>query len=161
VTLLATRVRVCWSQEEQARQGLGAVPAFLPLPAHQSAQAAGLDLLAAVSGIIRPAPRRQLVPTGLCIELPAGAVGLVVVRSGLSVQYGLRLVNGVGVVDSDFRGEVRLHLTADEDMPFQRGDRLAQIVVANYRPVAVELSLELGRTDRGLNGWGSTGGHRP
>lgn len=161
MSTLPMLVRAKWSAEEELRRGAGAIPEFLPLPTHRTAQAAGIDLAAAVDGKLRPAPRRALVPTGLCIELPPGTVGLVAVRSGLSVSYGLRLVNGIGIVDANFRGELLLHLTSDEPMPFRRGDRLAQIVVANYRPVALQLVMELSKTDRGVGGWGSTGGHTP
>jgi len=160
VTVLPLTIKAMWSAEERGRQGEFADigPQFLPLPAHKTAEAAGIDLHAAVDGQVLPR-RRLMVPTGLCIELPPGTVGLVAVRSGLSVKYGLRLVNGVGIVDSDFRGELVLCLTTDELLGFRRGDRLCQLVVANYRPLALKLVDELSRTDRGVGGWGSTGGH--
>ncbi len=134
----------------------------LPLPAYQTAHAAGLDLLAAVpeDAPITMAPgARALVPTGLAIALPPGFEAQVRPRSGLAVKFGVTVLNAPGTIDADYRGEVAVPLINHGDAPFviRRGERVAQMVIA---PVAmatlVEVS-ELDATARGEGGFGSTG----
>ncbi|MFU0505146.1 dUTP diphosphatase [Pseudaminobacter sp. NGMCC 1.201702] len=134
----------------------------LDLPAYETAGAAGMDLRAAVPDdrplLILP-ERRALVPTGIILEIPEGHEGQVRPRSGLALKHGITCLNTPGTIDSDYRGEVKVLLInlGDEDFTVTRGMRVAQIVFA---PVAqlrvVERSLAQA-TERGANGFGSTG----
>ena len=137
--------------------------ADLPLPAYESAQAAGMDLRAAVPEdeplVLRPGSRFP-VPTGLAFALPAGFEGQVRPRSGLAFKSGVTCLNTPGTVDADYRGEVKVILInhGEEDFTIRRGDRIAQLVIApvvQAQWVEVE-SLE--ETARGAGGFGSTGG---
>ncbi len=134
--------------------------AGLPLPAAQSAAAAGMDLRAAVDAptVLQPGAR-ALVPTGFALALPAGHEGQVRPRSGLATEHGVTVLNAPGTIDADYRGEVKVLLINLGDRPFTitRGMRIAQLVVA---PVAAAESVEvteLTATARGINGFGSTG----
>jgi dUTP pyrophosphatase len=134
--------------------------AGLPLPARQSAGAAGLDLLAAVEAplVLRPGGR-ALVPTGLILELPAGFEAQVRPRSGLALRHGITVLNSPGTIDSDYRGEVQVILVNLGDRPFTvaRGERIAQLVVARCeRATLVEVAAP-SPTRRGRSGFGSTG----
>jgi len=134
----------------------------LPLPAYESAGAAGMDLRAAVPDdrplLILPG-KRALVPTGLILEIPEGMEGQVRPRSGLAFKHGLTVLNTPGTVDSDYRGEVKVLLVnlGDEDFSVTRGMRIAQIVFAAVTQVAVEERSLAGGTARGSGGFGSTG----
>ncbi|TRC89546.1 dUTP diphosphatase [Mesorhizobium sp. WSM4310] len=134
----------------------------LPLPAYESAGAAGMDLRAAVPDdrplLILPG-KRALVPTGLILEIPDGMEGQVRPRSGLAFKHGLTVLNSPGTVDSDYRGEVKVLLInlGDEDFAVTRGMRIAQIVFAAVTQVAVEERSLAGGTARGSGGFGSTG----
>lgn len=134
----------------------------LPLPAYQSATAAGLDLLAAVPAdapvVIAPG-RRALVPTGLAIALPPGTEGQVRPRSGLAARHGVTVLNTPGTIDADYRGEVQVVLANFGDAPFEvaRGTRIAQLVIAPVLHVSVRESETLDETTRGTGGFGSTG----
>jgi dUTP pyrophosphatase len=137
--------------------------ADLPLPAYESAQAAGMDLRAAVPEdeplVLRPGSRFP-VPTGLAIALPPGFEGQVRPRSGLAFKSGVTCLNTPGTVDADYRGEVKVILInhGEEDFTIRRGDRIAQLVVA---PVVQAQWVEvesLDETARGAGGFGSTGG---
>jgi dUTP pyrophosphatase len=136
--------------------------AGLPLPAYQSAGAAGLDLVAAVPDdapvTIAPGGRAQ-IPTGIAIALPAGAEGQVRPRSGLAAQHGVTVLNAPGTVDADYRGEIMVVLANFGDQPFAvvRGQRIAQLVVAPVLRARLALQHRLGRTARGTKGFGSTG----
>lgn len=135
----------------------------LPLPAYQSAGAAGLDLIAAVAEdaplTVAPGARVQ-VPTGLQIALPAGTEGQVRPRSGLAAKHGLTVLNAPGTIDADYRGEVGVLLVnlGTEPVTIARGDRIAQLVVAPVLQVAIEEADALPDTARGSGGFGSTGG---
>ena len=134
--------------------------ADLPLPEYQSAQAAGLDLLAAISAdlIILPG-QRALVQTGIAIALPAGSEAQVRPRSGLAARNGVTVLNTPGTIDADYRGEVGVILVNLGPEPFRisRGMRIAQLVVARHaRAVWREVST-LDQTARGAGGFGSTG----
>jgi dUTP pyrophosphatase len=137
--------------------------ADLPLPAYATADAAGLDLLAAVDGdmVLRPGGR-ALVPTGLVIALPPGYEAQVRPRSGLALKHGITLPNSPGTVDADYRGEVKVILAnlGDEDFVISRGMRIAQMVVAPVTRLAwdeVASFDDLPSSERGEGGFGSTG----
>ena len=129
-------------------------------PDYASPGAAGADLRAAVAEPLVVAPgARRVVPTGLVLEIPAGYEGQVRARSGLALKKGLALANGVGTIDSDYRGEVGVLVVnlGNEPVTLLRGDRIAQLVIAPVaRAVFEEVSL-LGETARGGGGFGSTG----
>jgi dUTP diphosphatase len=132
----------------------------LPLPAYQSAGAAGLDLLAAVEAplILRPR-KRALVPTGLILEVPAGLEAQVRPRSGLALRHGITVLNSPGTIDRDYRGEIQVLLVNLGDRPFliARGERIAQLVVARCERVRLVETAVASPTRRGSGGFGSTG----
>lgn len=135
--------------------------ADLPLPAYESAGAAGMDLRAALpDGAIDMAPgERALVPTGLILALPDGHEGQVRPRSGLALRHGVTVLNAPGTVDCDYRGEVKVVLINHGSEPFaiRHGDRIAQLVVAPFTQVRVAETDRLDETARGEGGFGSTG----
>jgi dUTP pyrophosphatase len=134
----------------------------LPLPAYQSADAAGLDLLAAVPEdapmTIEPG-KHALVPTGLIIALPRGYEAQVRPRSGLAAKHGVTVLNAPGTIDADYRGEVNVLLINHGHAPFtiKRGERIAQLVIAPVVQVELASVTVLSPTDRGSGGFGSTG----
>jgi dUTP pyrophosphatase len=137
--------------------------ADLPLPAYQSAQAAGLDLLAAVPAdapIVLAPGAWASIPTGVAIALPAGAEAQVRPRSGLAARHGVTVLNSPGTVDADYRGEVAVILINHGHEPFSvtRGMRIAQLVVASVAHVTLREVTSLDQTGRGSGGFGSTGG---
>lgn len=132
-----------------------------PLPRYATEGAAAMDLCACLEEPVTLEPgQRQAIPSGIAIELPsADYVALVFVRSGLGFKKGLCLCNGVGVIDSDYRGEIGVGLVnlGQEAYTIQPGDRIAQLMVLPVsRPVPV-LAEELDETERGRGGFGSTG----
>jgi dUTP pyrophosphatase len=134
----------------------------LPLPAYQSAHAAGLDLLAAVpedAPVILSPGKYALVPTGLIIALPQGFEAQVRPRSGLAAKHGVTVLNAPGTVDADYRGEVGVLLINHGDAPFtiQRGERIAQMVIASVVRAELVVVTSHSATDRGSGGFGSTG----
>jgi dUTP pyrophosphatase len=134
----------------------------LALPAYQSADAAGLDLLAAVpeeTPLILSPGQRALVPTGLTIALPAGYEAQVRPRSGLASKHGVTVLNAPGTVDADYRGEIGVLLINHGDAPFpiRRGERIAQMIVAAVARAELVPAASLAATDRGSGGFGSTG----
>ena len=134
----------------------------LSLPAYQSAEAAGLDLVAAIPAgkALRIAPRKRVeIPTGLCLHLPLGLEGQVRPRSGLATRHGLTIINAPGTIDSDYRGEVKVWLVnlGEAAVDIHRGDRIAQLVIARVsRATLIEVE-RLERSARGRGGFGSTG----
>jgi dUTP pyrophosphatase len=136
--------------------------ADLPLPAYQSALAAGLDLMAAVPAaapvVIAPAAR-AMIPTGICIALPQGYEGQVRPRSGLAARHGITVLNAPGTVDADYRGEIQVILVnlGQESFTVERGMRIAQLVIAATMQVGICESASLDETTRGVGGFGSTG----
>ena len=128
------------------------------LPAYGSEYAAGADLYAAEPVCIAPG-ETAFVHTGIAVELPAGTVGLVYARSGLACKQDLAPANKVGVIDCDYRGEVMvaLHNHGRETRSVERGDRIAQLVIAPYYTAAFTEAEELSETVRGAGGFGSTG----
>ncbi len=130
------------------------------LPAYGSLSAAGADLYAfEEEPVVIPAGETRFVHTGIAIELPEGTVGLVYARSGLACKQDLAPANKVGVIDSDYRGEimVALHNHGSKARTVRGGDRIAQLVVAPYYTAIFEESEALSDTDRGQGGFGSTG----
>jgi len=134
----------------------------LPLPAYETAQAAGMDLRAAVPDdeplILRPGSRFP-VPTGLAFALPPGFEGQVRPRSGLAFKHGVTCLNSPGTVDADYRGEVKVILInlGEEDFVIRRGERIAQLVIAPVVQVGWAEVANLDETVRGAGGFGSTG----
>ena len=131
----------------------------LPLPAYQHAGDAGLDLSASQDVTIAPG-ERTVVGTGIAVAIPDGFVGLVVPRSGLAVRAGLSMVNTPGIVDSGYRGEIKIALINHdlrEPIALARGERIAQLVITPVAMVTVEEVDELSTTSRGEGGFGSTG----
>jgi dUTP pyrophosphatase len=133
----------------------------LPLPARAHPGDAGTDLFAAQDVELAPG-QRALVPTGIAIALPDGYAGFVHPRSGLAARHGVTIVNAPGTVDAGYRGEIRvtlLNTDAEHPVRFQRGDRIAQLVVQRVvYPVFHEV-VTLPGSARGDGGFGSTGGH--
>jgi dUTP pyrophosphatase len=134
----------------------------LPLPAYQSAHAAGLDLLAAVpedAPVVLAAGKHALIPTGLTIALPAGYEAQVRPRSGLAAKHAVTVLNSPGTVDADYRGEISVILINHGDAPFpiRRGERIAQMVIAPVTQAELVAVTSLSETARGSGGFGSTG----
>jgi dUTP pyrophosphatase len=130
------------------------------LPAYQTAGSAGCDLRAAVGAPVEILPgQQQLIPTGIGLALPEGYEGQVRPRSGLAVRYGVTVLNAPGTIDADYRGEIMVPLINLGTAPFvvQRGERIAQLVVAPVLQVGWQVVEELGTTTRGGAGFGSTG----
>ncbi|MEZ5809856.1 MAG: dUTP diphosphatase [Rhizobiaceae bacterium] len=134
----------------------------LPLPAYESAGAAGMDLRAALPAdramVLLPGAR-VLVPTGLVFEIPAGWEGQVRPRSGLALKHGVTCLNTPGTIDSDYRGEVQVLLVnlGSENFRIERGMRIAQMVIAAAPQFAIEARDAAAGTARGAGGFGSTG----
>ncbi|MCB1474612.1 MAG: dUTP diphosphatase [Rhodobiaceae bacterium] len=132
----------------------------LPLPSYESAGAAGMDLRAAVDAPLSLQPgERALLPTGIAIALPEGFEAQVRPRSGLAVKHGITVLNSPGTIDSDYRGEIKVPLInhGDEAFLIQRGERIAQMVIAPVTRVSFEEVATLDETKRGAGGFGSTG----
>ena len=130
------------------------------IPAYGTDHSAGADLyaLSDADTIIAPA-ETKLIHTGIAVAIPEGNVGLVYARSGLASKRGLAPANCVGVIDSDYRGEimVALHNHSDKEQSVSTGERIAQLVIAPYIKAEFETVSELDDTERGSGGFGSTG----
>jgi dUTP pyrophosphatase len=136
--------------------------AGLPLPAYQTAHAAGLDLLAAVpeeAPVLLAPGQPTMIPTGLSIALPAGHEAQVRPRSGLAAKHGVTVLNAPGTIDADYRGEICVLLInhGSETFRVRRGERIAQMVIAPVSRVELVPISSLSTTDRGSGGFGSTG----
>lgn len=130
------------------------------LPAYATIGSAGLDLRANLSEPVTLAPlERQLIPTGLYIELPVGYEAQIRPRSGLAYKKGLTVLNSPGTIDADYRGEIGVLLInlSQEAVTLETGERVAQMVVAAHEQVEWEAVEELGSSDRGAGGFGHTG----
>lgn len=131
------------------------------VPAYATSGAAAADLHAVLDAPMTVLPmQRVLVPTGMAIELPGPeAVALVYARSGLSIKHGLCMANGVGVIDSDYRGELKVPMInlGQEAYTIAPGERVAQLCIAPVYTAAFVPAQELGDTERGEGGFGSTG----
>ena len=132
----------------------------LQLPSYETIGSAGMDLRANNEDVIVLKPLdRILVPTGLFIQLPQGYEAQVRPRSGLSIKKGITLVNAVGTIDSDYRGELKVPVInlSRETYEIKKGDRIAQMVIAQYSRGNWVVCQTLDETDRGTGGFGSTG----
>ena len=130
------------------------------LPAYETAHAAGLDLRAHLSEAISIAPmQRQLIPTGLFIELPIGYEAQIRPRSGLAFKNGITVLNSPGTIDADYRGEIKVLLINFSDQVFvvEPGERIAQMVLAAHAQITWEEVTLLSETARGEGGYGHTG----
>jgi len=132
----------------------------LKLPKYETVGSAGMDLLANVSETLTLKPmERKLVSTGLFIEIPEGYEGQVRPRSGLAIKHGITLINCIGTIDSDYRGELCIPMVNLGVEPFDinKGDRIAQLVICQYKRVELVQVEEINDSERGVGGFGSTG----
>ena len=130
------------------------------LPGYATDGASGLDLRAYLDESITLAPmERRLISTGIFIQIPEGYEGQVRARSGLAIKHGIGLVNSIGTIDSDYRGELKIPMInfGSEEFTVHNGDRVAQLVIAAYERVKPVLVEELDDTERGAGGFGHTG----
>ena len=132
----------------------------LALPHYATPLAAGMDMLAAIDAdiILKPL-ERALVPTGLCIALPAGYEAQVRPRSGLAAKNGITVLNSPGTIDADYRGEIKAILVnlSQDEFRIERGMRVAQMVIAKHEQAEWQVVTDLDETARGAGGFGSTG----
>lgn len=130
------------------------------MPQYETEGSSGMDLRAHLDEPVSIAPGgRRLIPTGIFLEIPAGCEVQVRARSGLAVKYGIGLVNGIGTIDSDYRGEIKVPLInwGEEAFLVNNGDRIAQMVAVRYEKVVLDAVDELRKTKRGAGGFGHTG----
>lgn len=133
------------------------------IPQYKTTGSAGMDITANLEEMIVLKPgERDLIPTGLFIELPQGYEAQIRARSGLAVKHGISLVNGVGTIDSDYRGEIKISIInlGKNDFLIENGDRIAQMVIARYERITWDVVDEiddLEQTKRGQGGFGHTG----
>lgn len=130
------------------------------LPLYQTSLSAGMDVRADLEQSVTLAPLgRAMIPTGLYVELPEGYEMQVRPRSGLAAKHGITVLNSPGTIDADYRGEIRIILVnlSGEAFTIEPGERIAQLVVARHEQVEWEPVEELGTTERGAGGFGSTG----
>lgn len=131
-----------------------------PLPEYTTLSSAGMDLRAFVSEPVTLLPlERQLIPTGIYIELPEGYEAQVRPRSGLAYRHGITVLNSPGTIDADYRGEIGILLINLSNEPFtiQDGERIAQLIVARYERINWQVASTLSESDRGSGGFGHTG----
>ncbi|MCI5885192.1 MAG: dUTP diphosphatase [Clostridiales bacterium] len=130
------------------------------LPEYETEGSAGMDVRAYTEEdiVIKPG-KRVLVPTGLFMEIPKGCEAQIRARSGLAIRNGITMINGIGTIDSDYRGEIKIPLVnlGDESFVIKNGDRIAQMVISRYETVSWEKVSEVGETIRGNGGFGHTG----
>ena len=130
------------------------------IPEYKTEGAAGMDLCAAISEPLTLKPlERALVPTGLKIELEHGYEAQIRPRSGMSIKHGITLINCVGTIDEDYRGEVCIPVVniSNETYSIQPDERIAQMIIAKVEQAEIKVVTELSETDRGAGGFGSTG----
>lgn len=130
------------------------------LPEYKTEGSSGMDLYAAIDKDITLKPlERVLVPTGIKIEIPSEYEAQVRARSGLSVKHGITLINAIGTIDADYRGEICVGLVniSNEEYTIKPDDRIAQLVIAKVEKAHIETTVELSATLRGEGGFGSTG----
>ncbi len=134
------------------------------VPHYETEESAGMDVRAFLKGsaVVLEPGKRALIPTGLFLELEKGYEAQIRARSGLAVKYGIGLVNGVGTIDSDYRGEVQIPLINWGEEPFtiRDGDRIAQMIISRFERISwiqVCREEELSKTERGSGGFGHTG----
>lgn len=144
---------------EQVRVPLQLLDPDLPMPAYAYPGDAGVDLRATCDDMLQPF-ERKLVPCGIALAIPRGFAGFVLPRSGLAIKHGVSLVNAPGLIDSDYRGEVRavlVNLDPHTAFKIKRGDRIAQLVIMPVPVVGFDAVSSLPETDRGAGGFGSSG----
>ncbi len=134
----------------------------LPLPAYQTDDAAGMDLIAALADgqdVILRGGQHAMIPTGLAMALPPGTEAQVRPRSGLAAKYGITVLNSPGTIDADYRGEISVLLINLGKAPFtvRRGERIAQMILAPVTRARLVATVTLDETTRGAGGFGSTG----
>jgi len=145
-------IKISWLDPESAGD--------LNLPAYHSADASGMDVAAAVAEPIELAPGEIImIPTNLAVAIPPGFEIQVRPRSGLAIKHGVTIINTPGTIDADYRGEVKIGLINLGPKPYtiQRGDRVAQLVVAPVHRAELQVVTELERTIRQIGGFGHTG----
>ncbi len=133
---------------------------IFPLPEYETSGSAGMDLQAYVSSPVELKPlSRALIPTGLYVSIPKGYEGQIRGRSGLALKYGISLANGVGTIDSDYRGEIKVILInlGEDTFTINNGDRIAQFILSKYETIEFEPVESLEETSRGDGGFGHTG----
>ena len=130
------------------------------LPQYETEGSAGMDIKAYLEEPVTLKPgKRALIPTGLFMEIPEGFEVQIRARSGLAVKYGIGLTNGIGTIDSDYRGEIKVSLInwGEEDFTINNGERIAQMVVSRYEKAELEEVEVISETTRGSGGFGHTG----
>ena len=130
------------------------------LPEYQTPLSAGLDIRANLDESVTLRPlERAMIPTGLFVELPEGCEMQIRPRSGLAAKHGITVLNSPGTIDADYRGEIKVILVNLSNEPFtiESGERIAQMIVARYEQIEWQPVEELGATERGVGGFGSTG----
>jgi dUTP pyrophosphatase len=130
------------------------------LPQYQTQDAAGMDLHARLDAPVTLGPlERRMIPTGIAISLPVGYEAQIRARSGLAIKHGITMINGIGTVDADYRGEIGVLLVnlSNELFVIEPDMRIAQMIIAQYQRIVWEVVDELDATDRGDGGYGSTG----
>ena len=130
------------------------------LPEYQTPLSAGLDIRANLDESVTLRPlERAMIPTGLFVELPEGCEMQIRPRSGLAAKHGITVLNSPGTIDADYRGEIKVILVNLSNEPFtiESGERIAQMIVARYEQIEWQPVEELGETERGAGGFGSTG----
>lgn len=131
-----------------------------PLPQYQTNGSAGMDLAAHLDQPVTLQPmERQMIPTGLYMELPSGLEAQVRPRSGMAIKKGLTVINSPGTIDSDYRGEIKVALInlSGEAQTIEHGERIAQLVIAKHETISWELTEVLEESERGAGGFGHTG----
>ncbi|MGD9056647.1 MAG: dUTP diphosphatase [Desulfobacterales bacterium] len=134
--------------------------ADIPLPRYMTPQSAGMDLCAAIKqDLVLDNGDRALIPTGFAIALPTGFEAQIRPRSGLAIKHGIGLINSPGTIDADYRGEIKIAVINLGSGPytFQRGDRIAQMVVQKVHVAQLDIVEELEETERDSGGFGHTG----
>lgn len=132
----------------------------IPLPRYMTVQSAGMDLCAAITqDLVLKKGDRALIPTGFAIALPTGFEAQIRPRSGLAVKHGIGLINSPGTIDADYRGEIKIAVInlGPEPYTFQRGDRIAQMVIKKVYVAQLDIVTELDETERHTGGFGHTG----
>ena len=130
------------------------------MPKYQTKGSSGMDLTAFLEAPLTLKPmERKLVPTGIYVEIPMGYEGQVRARSGLAIKHGIGLVNSIGTIDSDYRGELKIPVInfGNEEFVINDGDRIAQLIISKYEYVDIEVVDELMDSERGSGGFGHTG----
>ncbi|MDO5755376.1 MAG: dUTP diphosphatase [Tissierellia bacterium] len=131
-----------------------------PLPEYATIGSSGMDLRANLDGKIRLNPlERQLIPTGIYLEIPRGYEVQIRARSGLSIKHGITLVNGIGTIDSDYRGEIKVPIInlSSDSYEITDGERICQMVLIKVEDIELEEKEEFNKTKRGAGGFGHTG----